>query len=126
MFISHRDCRPGLLLVELLASLTIVLVLVGALAWFMTQTVRSGDAVHGRRRAIAAAETVLNELREGVAAERLTGKRRFDDLDVAIRRDPGEDAWAGFERVTVTVVAPLPNGGAVTERLAGYLPGGGR
>lgn len=103
MNLIRKHARRGFLMLETMASIAMILLLMGALAWTLAEYSRHGESVRIRTRAWAAAEEVLNEIRAGATDDDSKFADRFKGFVVDLQRSGGEGDWKGLTLVRVRV-----------------------
>lgn len=122
---NANDPRRGVLMLETMASIAMILLLMGALAWTLSEYARHVEGVRIRTRALAAAECVLNEIRAGADEEASALSQRFKGYLVDVQRAPGEGDWKGLTRVVVRVSEVRPDSPPrPLAELSGYVSQG--
>ncbi len=106
---KYKWLHRGFLMLETTASIVMILLLLSALTWSLAEYSRHAERVRTQSRALAAAESVLNEIRAGVREELAVYSERFKGLAVDIQRSPGESDWKGFTFVLVRVSEVRPD-----------------
>lgn len=125
MDLVQQRRRRGFLMLETMASIAMILLLMGALAWTLSEYSRHAEAVRNRTRALAAAEGVLNEIRAGARDDIAAFAERFSGFTFDVQRVAGEGEWTGLTLVIVKVsevrqeVPPRP-----LAELSGYVSEG--
>jgi len=117
--------RRGFLMLETMASIAMILLLTGALAWTLSEYSRHVEGVRIRTRAYVAAESVLNEIRAGAREDAAAFSERFKGFRVDVQRAPGEGDWKDLTRVVVRVSEVRPDSPPrPLAELAGYVSEG--
>jgi len=122
---TNYRTRRGVLLLETLASTSMIILLVGALAWVLVEYSNHVHVLRTRVRAAAAAESVLNEIRAGVTDDAIGFHERFKGLALQVDRQPGGNDWSGMTKVIVRVrSAEAGESARPLAELAGYVAEG--
>ena len=111
----------GFIAIEIALTLALVLGMLTLFALALSQTVANSGRLLARQQAMLAAEAVLNEIREGVPADPAETRRRFQNMDIEVRREEGAGDWAGTTLVTVRVRVVAGRGRGLSMHLSGYV-----
>ena len=115
--VTTASPAAGVIVLELLAALALTGVLLGVVAALVVSYERAGDHFLSHHQAQLAAESYVECLRAGYPTPADTDRIRYE-----VDRRPGQGAWAGLTRVTVTAVVHTRHRRTARFSLVTYLP----
>ena len=114
--IGTRHKAQGILLLEAAAALALTGVLLAVVAGLVVSYNRTGDYFMSHHQAQLAAESYVECLRAGLAEP-----PRIDRVQYEVQRQPGQGAWSGLTRITVTATVQTHHNRVACYRLTTYM-----
>ena len=113
--------RRAIFQLEAIVALGTMIFIVSAMTAAILTLARSSHALIARQQATLAAETLLNDIRDGDAPTAEEFGARFHDMEFRIDRTPATGDFAGFDRATVHVDVFTHGRKSATVRLCGFV-----
>ncbi len=121
--IKHR--KPGVVIVELAAALTLLALLIGLTTTAVNRYARVRDRYTWRQAAMLAAEAQLKRHGQGATLDSVPPAGTVDTkISLTSAAIPGTGQWERFDLVTVTATVSFKYDKPIQEKASCFLPKG--